>query len=188
MGKVSSRQLKSMKLTHNINCPYCGTVLTVNDTYSEMNEHFKMCSIKIASSDDIHSLQSEVEVVSKTSNSETQSKGDFVSHNKNFLKKYNYPFKTPKGKENLSFDSILFNLKTKIQYIKKDWRNGSCNINVNRYNLISDSLSQLKSVDIFKELKINFLGEISQDAGGIIREWLNILVKELESDKLSKST
>ena len=33
----------------------------------------------------------------------------------------------------------------------------------------------IKNVDLYKELKINFYGEISYDAGGIIREWFTTL-------------
>jgi hypothetical protein len=37
-----------------------------------------------------------------------------------------------------------------------------------------------------REPHINFKGEVSHDAGGIIREWFTIIFQEMQSDKLSK--
>ena len=40
-------------------------------------------------------------------------------------------------------------------------------------------MKQIKKVDLYKELKINFVGEVSYDAGGILREWFTILFQNL---------
>jgi hypothetical protein len=45
-------------------------------------------------------------------------------------------------------------------------------------------MAQIKKVDLHKELKINFLGEVSLDAGGIIREWFTTIFQALEGEKL----
>lgn len=57
-------------------------------------------------------------------------------------------------------------------------------INVRRDHLIGDSLDQIQlalnnRVDMKKRLKINFVGEDGVDAGGITKEWLLLLVREL---------
>jgi len=44
---------------------------------------------------------------------------------------------------------------------------------------------QFEKIDPYKELKINFLGEICHDAGGLIREWYSIIFKYLQSEKIS---
>ena len=42
---------------------------------------------------------------------------------------------------------------------------------------------QLSILNLYKELKIIFTGEESNDAGGLIREWLTILFKEILDSK-----
>ena len=49
---------------------------------------------------------------------------------------------------------------------------------------MNDSIKKIEKVDLFKELKINFTGELCYDAGGIFREWFTTIFKSLESDKL----
>ena len=46
-------------------------------------------------------------------------------------------------------------------------------------------MKQIKKVDLYKELKINFIGEVSYDAGGILREWFTVLFQNLEGEKLN---
>ena len=40
-------------------------------------------------------------------------------------------------------------------------------------------MEQFNSINLFKELKIIFVGEESHDAGGLIREWLTILFQKI---------
>ncbi len=91
---------------------------------------------------------------------------------------------------NISYNQIPFNsklkvFKNKINNLKYDWIEGFNSINIERENILEDSLKQLKEINLYKELKINFLGEISYDAGGIIREWFTILFKKLLSPELN---
>ena len=55
-----------------------------------------------------------------------------------------------------------------------------------RDNVLKQSMKQFENIDPYKELKIYFKGEVSYDAGGIIREWFTVLLKELQSENLSK--
>jgi hypothetical protein len=50
--------------------------------------------------------------------------------------------------------------------------------------VLEESIQQIRNINIFKELKINFLGEVSHDAGGIIREWFAVIFREILSDQL----
>jgi hypothetical protein len=94
----------------------------------------------------------------------------------------------------LSFEEIVFkklpfteklqNLKQNLEKIKIDWRVAHCKIELNRENALQESMEKIKTIDLLKEVKINFAGEVSHDAGGIIREWFYILIKELQSAKL----
>ena len=45
-------------------------------------------------------------------------------------------------------------------------------------------MEQINHINLFKELKINFDGEICYDAGGIFREWFTTIFQTLEGDKL----
>lgn len=55
---------------------------------------------------------------------------------------------------------------------------------VERNNFLRDSFEQFKTIpdlDLRMEIKIHFLNEICNDAGGLIREWFTILTEELFS-------
>lgn len=69
-------------------------------------------------------------------------------------------------------------------YIRKLPINPFFNIQVRRDHLISDSLDQIQmalnnGVDMKKRLSIKFVNEDGVDAGGITKEWLLLLVREL---------
>jgi hypothetical protein len=56
---------------------------------------------------------------------------------------------------------------------------------IERQNVLRDSFEQFRTTDDFdlhKELKIFYVGEVAQDAGGIMREWITELTKSLFSD------
>lgn len=53
---------------------------------------------------------------------------------------------------------------------------------IERQNVLRDSFEQFRTTDDFdlhKELKIFYVGEVAQDAGGIMREWITELTKSL---------
>ncbi len=72
-------------------------------------------------------------------------------------------------------------LKVNLSKLKIDWRIGSCTISVSREGVLEESMQQLEKIDLYKELKINFIGELSSDAGGIIREWFTVIFREILS-------
>ncbi len=91
------------------------------------------------------------------------------------MKKKQLPLGNPKG----TFVQKVEYLRYNIQNLKVDWSKGAETINVERDKIIEQSLEQFKYINLFKELKINFKGEESHDAGGLIREWLTVLFKAL---------
>ena len=53
---------------------------------------------------------------------------------------------------------------------------------VQRENALKDSMQQFMTIDDFslhKEIKILFINEEAQDAGGLIREWFSVLMEQL---------
>ena len=81
----------------------------------------------------------------------------------------------PRGKKDGTFEEKVDYLRFDISKKKIDFINGAEKININREKVLENSIEQFEKINPFKELKINFLGEESQDAGGLIREWLTIL-------------
>ena len=58
---------------------------------------------------------------------------------------------------------------------------------IDRQHLFRDSFEQFRTTDDFdlhKEIKIFYVDEVAQDAGGIIREWVTELCKILFGESL----
>ena len=93
-------------------------------------------------------------------------------------------FSSYSARLNKPFDSKVKDLKRYINSIKIPWTEGCNTISISREYALPQSMEEIKKVNLFKELKIDFKGEVSYDAGGIIREWFMVLIKELESKEL----
>jgi len=88
--------------------------------------------------------------------------------------------------KNLPFEEKLLFFRSFAKKLKVDWREGSCTLEIDRDDCLRQSMIQFEKIDTFKELKINFRGEVSHDAGGLIREWYSIIFKYLQSPDASK--
>ena len=58
---------------------------------------------------------------------------------------------------------------------------------IERENLFRDSFEQFRTTDDFdlhKEIKIFYVNEVAQDAGGLMREWVTELTKILFSEEM----
>ena len=84
----------------------------------------------------------------------------------------------------LSFDQKVTNLRKYIDSHKVSWTEGCETLSISRDNVLKESIEKINFVDLLKELKIDFKGEVSYDAGGIIREWFMVIINELESNEL----
>ena len=83
--------------------------------------------------------------------------------------------KLPKGNSNRTFEEKVQSLRINLKKKKIDWRKGCDKISINRENILEESMNQFENINPYKELKIDFKGEVSEDAGGLIREWLTVL-------------
>jgi hypothetical protein len=88
-------------------------------------------------------------------------------------------------KEEKSFEEKIKTFRSILECMKIDWRVAHCNMELDRTNLLKESIEKYQKIDPYKELKINFKGEVSYDAGGIIREWFTVIIKELQTSNLS---
>mgnify|MGYP002624736050 CR=1 FL=1 len=66
-----------------------------------------------------------------------------------------------------------------LKKLKIDWTEGPNFITINRDKLIESSIEELSKVNLYREIKVKFKGEEEGDAGGMMREWLTSLFKEL---------
>lgn len=101
----------------------------------------------------------------------------------NFYQQFSYDKENSEKLKSLSFEEKVSEFKKKIKNLKVDWREGSCTLELDRDKILPQSKEQIGKVNLNKELKINFKGEVSHDAGGIIREWYTVLFKEILSEK-----
>jgi E3 ubiquitin-protein ligase HUWE1 len=72
---------------------------------------------------------------------------------------------------------LWFRLNT--ESLRVPWQSGSENLKVDRANLVMSSKVGLRKLNLHKELKITFDDEVVQDAGGLLREWMHMFVKEV---------
>ena len=89
----------------------------------------------------------------------------------------------PRGKKDGTFEEKVDYLRYDISKKKIDFINGAEKLNINREKVLENSMEQFELINPFKELKIIFIGEESQDAGGLIREWLTILFSTVLDEK-----
>ena len=163
-------KLKTRNIKGRAKCPLCNKTFDSNNTIQQLNDHLIMCGKNF---------------MSENPECEIYSPSDDPTLNK-LIFKYSKEYKissTPQ-KSTKDLNTKIEELKKSINSRKISWQDGFCQIEVNRNNILNSSMEKIESVDLFKELKINFAGELCYDAGGIFREWFTILFKSLECDKL----
>ena len=82
----------------------------------------------------------------------------------------------------------LGQLRHDLDSIKVSWMQGFEKIHISRQDFFFDSMQKILAMDTQKlrsEFQIEFLGEKSQDAGGLTKEWLNLLIAELLSENFN---
>ena len=133
-------------------CPSCQEVFQPDTPSKEVNEHIINCS---------HSPMS------------LSSNDLFTPLTLKPVKK-----KTLTNKGDSKLDPLR--IKDYIKSKKINWIDGCDTINITRENCLEESIKEIEMVDLWREVKINFKGEVSYDAGGLFREWFIILIEELE--------
>ena len=110
-------------------------------------------------------------------------KGKHLSLDDNDLFK-NFNSSNKQNNNQLPFEQKVTNLRKYIDSHKVSWTEGCDTLSISRDNVLKESMEKINFVDLLKELKIDFKGEVSYDAGGIIREWFMVIINELESNEL----
>ena len=156
-------------IVEQMSCPFCKKIFKSSATIKEFNIHIKRCGVLFIQ------INKECELFPPSQDYELN----------NFIYIYSEKYKVNYyNKTQDTFDQKIEKLKNYIKSVKIPWENGSCKLDLNRNDLLKESMKQIKKVDLYKELKINFIGEVSYDAGGIFREWFTTIFQTLESEKL----
>ena len=134
-------------------CPSCQEVFKPDTLSKEVNEHIINCShsSNLIKSNDLLSPFNLKPIRKKT---------------------------TITNKTNSKLDPL--EIKDYIKTRKINWIDGCDTINISRENCLEESIVEIGYVNLWREVKINFKGEVSYDAGGLFREWFIILIEELE--------
>ena len=134
-------------------CPSCQEVFKPDTLSKEVNEHIINCShsSNLIKSNDLLSPFNLKPIKKKT---------------------------TITNKTNSKLEPL--EIKDYIKTRKINWIDGCDTINISRENCLEESIVEIGYVNLWREVKINFKGEVSYDAGGLFREWFIILIEELE--------
>ena len=134
-------------------CPSCQEVFKPDTLSKEVNEHIINCShsSNLIKSNDLLSPFNLKPIRKKT---------------------------TITNKTNSKLEPL--EIKDYIKTRKINWIDGCDTINISRENCLEESIVEIGYVNLWREVKINFKGEVSYDAGGLLREWFIILIEELE--------
>ena len=134
-------------------CPSCQEVFKPDTLSKEVNEHIINCShsSNLIKSNDLLSPFNLKPIRKKT---------------------------TITNKTNSKLDPL--EIKDYIKTRKINWIDGCDTINISRENCLEESIVEIGYVNLWREVKINFKGEVSYDAGALFREWFIILIEELE--------
>ena len=60
-----------------------------------------------------------------------------------------------------------------------NWMNGADYMKISKNNVLMTSLMEVKKVNMYKEVKIKFIGDKVEDAGGLLREWMHMVINEM---------
>ena len=79
----------------------------------------------------------------------------------------------------MSFDIKLQWFRFNLEKLRINWQNGSDVIRVHKDNILLTTLASINLVNMHKEVKIEIHGEKVNDAGGLLREWMYLIMKEI---------
>ena len=173
--KSMKKKMEILKeaIDENIMCPFCSTVINSNSNYDQLNNHLQECGNKY------YELTSNENCLIYSMNEDKKLNQLIL----NEINLYRNNIRINQ-KENMDFNLKIEELHKEINKYKISWEEGAEQININRNHIIKESLMQINDINIFKEWKINFIGETNYDAGGIMREWFTTIFKALEDKNL----
>lgn len=92
------------------------------------------------------------------------------------------PVKIPEDHFFPKSESKIYPIRIKISSLRVPWSVSHCELQISRDSILKNSkdlLLRMSANDLRSEFHINFMGETSSDAGGLTKEWLNLVISEL---------
>lgn len=93
-------------------------------------------------------------------------------------------FASAKKIRNAPFQVKLEWLRHNLEKYRIPWIEAHEKILIDRQNVLFSGIAALEKADLHKELKIIYLDEKVDDAGGLMREWMHMSIKEIFSPEL----
>ena len=167
--KIKKVFKKNEKIVERITCPFCNMSFLSEDPVL-FNTHIRNCGIakiKIKKACDLFPPSQDIQL------------NELIFKNQ---KKYNQSIKII-NKEQKNFDDKIKDLKAYISS-KKNKTTTYC-LSINRENLLTEVADKVDTIlNLYQDWKIDFIGEISYDVGGILREFFSNIFKVLEGENL----
>ena len=167
-GKKKKRKILSDTIEEDIKCPFCSIIIKSNYNYNQLNEHLQECGNKYYDLNSIEKCDLYLQNEDQNLNQLILSEIDIYRNNSRINKK-----------QDIDFNEKIGELHSEINKKKISWEEGAEQLNINRNHILKESLIQINDINIFKEWKVNFIGETNYDAGGIMREWFTTLFQTL---------
>ena len=155
-----------------ISCPLCNLNFPPDTPVDRINRHLIQCG------------QNHLEIENKETCKTYTDSEDYTLNKSIFKYSKEYLNIITKIIKETDLNKKVEDLQKVIKTKKISWEEGCCQMNISRNELLDESMKEIDKVDIFKELKINFKGEICYDAGGIFREWFTNIFKNLQKREL----
>ena len=154
-----------------IECPFCQKLFS-SSMPSTFNNHIRNCGIskiEIEKSCDLYPPSQDIVL------------NDLIFNNeKIYFQNERYNF------DSNSFEVKIQNLKNYINDKKsKNPDAEPFTLFINRQDLLKETLKNTEGIqNIYRDWKINFIGEVSYDVGGLLREFFTNVFQTLENEKL----
>jgi E3 ubiquitin-protein ligase HUWE1 len=82
----------------------------------------------------------------------------------------------PEQISTLSFQEKSAWFRFNLEKLRISWMKGADFMHIEKNNVLMSSLIESKKVNMYKEVKIEFVGDKVNDAGGLLREWMHLVI------------
>ena len=86
--------------------------------------------------------------------------------------------------KNRSFQEKLSWFRIHLEKSRISFHEGSEVLKIDRWNILFSSFDKLQEINLLKEMKIDFNDEGTNDAGGLLREWMHLCILEIMSPEV----
>ena len=134
-------------INEQLKCPFCNKLFKSSTTIQVFNKHIRLCGLTST-------------LINKACELYPPSL-DYELNSKIFINSKKYiPLIKSENSIQKTLEEKILKLKSEINNKKISWEEGYCQLNLTRNNLLKESMEQIKEINLKKELKINFKGEI----------------------------